>query len=216
MAYTISFLYKKVLEGSDKMGSDFFPVPYVMNRLITATYGFIGETVKYIENTQEISDDLRTLYKPFKLAVVNDTVDPNLLAVALPSDYQHLMSAKVIDSETPVRKTKIIRNGQEEIYQSNPNTRATAEYPTVVRYDNMLRILSPGNPTHVEGFYVKKPTFGAFGPTDDLDTEIAVNLPDHSTEKIIKEIINDIFVATGDSRAQLQLQNKEMYRKRGN
>ena len=33
MAYTVEHFYKKVLEGADKMGSDFYTLEYVMNRL---------------------------------------------------------------------------------------------------------------------------------------------------------------------------------------
>lgn len=217
MAYTINHLYKKVLEGADKMGSDFFPLPYVMNKLESATYDFIGETIKYIENTQEIRDDLRTLYKPYKLTVVADESDTTFKAVVLPSDYLHLMNAKVIDSKVPVRDTRVIRHGQTEIFESNPNTRASAEYPTVVIYKNYLKIISPGTPTHVQGFYVKKPIFGAYmEQDDDIEVNIAVDLPDNVTEKIIKSIVNEIFIATGDPRAQLQLQDKMLYRKRGN
>lgn len=215
MAYTVEHLYKKVLEGTDKMGSDFYPLPYVMNRLQTATFDFIGETVKFIENTQEIRDDIRPLYKPFKIAVVDDPNDASYKSIALPEEYLHLMEGKVVDANVTVRSTRIIRHGQEEIFQSDPDTRATAEYPTIVIYDNIIRILSTGNPTHVEGFYVKKPTFG----TDDInhgdiENEIAVNLPDNATDKIIKTIINDIFISVGDPRAQLQHAVKETYRKR--
>ena len=214
MAYTVKHLYDKVIEGSDKMGSDFFDVPYVMNRLVTATYDFIGETVKYVENTQEIRDDLLALYKPFKIPVIVDPDDNEFVAVALPNDYLHLMSAKVIDANVKVRETNLIRHGQNEIQEIDPDTKATAEYPIIYLYNTLMRIVSPGTPTYVQGFYVKKPTFGAFSEQDDIETEIAVNLPDNSTEQIIKTIINDIFVATGDPRAQVQYINKETFRNR--
>lgn len=215
MAYTVKHLYEKVLEGTDKMGSDFFPLKYVMNRLETATFDFIGESVKFIENTQEIRDDIRTLYKPFKISVVDDPNDASYKSIALPSDYLHLMQAKVIDADVKVRQTRIIRHGQEDIFEDDPDTRASAEYPTIIQYEDIIRILSPGNPTHIEGFYVKKPTFGKHDiHHDDLDAEIAVNLPDNSTDKIIKTIINDIFISVGDPRAPIQHQVKETFRRR--
>jgi len=215
MAYTVDHLYKKVLEGTDKMGSDFFPIEYVMNRLETATYDFVGETIKYIENTQEIRDDIRTLYEPFKIAVIDDPNNSDYKAISLPDNYQHLMSADVLDPTVPVRKTRILRHGQLDIYQDNPNTRATADYPTLVLYQDTIRIISPGTPTFIQGFYIKKPTFGKYSVHDDIETEIAVNLPDQATDKIIKTIINDIFVSVGDPRAVTQYQIKETYRKRG-
>jgi len=216
MAYTISHLYKKVLEGSDKMGGDFYTVPYVMNRLETATYDFIGETVKYIENTQEIRDDIETLYEPLNKVLIQDPNDPASMSVALPNNYLHLMSAKVIDPTTVVRMTRLIRHGQEEIFEQDPNTMPSADYPSVVIYSNLLKILSPGSPTKIVGMYVRKPNFGNYTPEDDIETEIAVDLPDNATEKIIKTIINDIFIAVGDPRAQGQFISTEAYRKRGN
>jgi hypothetical protein len=214
MAYTVETLYKKVLEGADKMGSDFYPLDVIMNKLVTATHDFIGETVKFMENTQEIRDDIRTLYKPYKLGLVEDPNDSDFKVMALPEDYQHLMSAKVIDSENTVRKTRIIRHGQLNIYQNNPNKKATAEYPIIVLYADYLRVISPGSPTHVSGFYVKEPAFGKYGVHDDISSEIAVDIPEFAADKIIKTIINDIFVSTGDPRAVIQYEAKETYRKR--
>lgn len=215
MAYTVNHLYKKCLEGLDKMGSDFYTVDYIMNRLEASTYDFIGETVKFIENTQEIRDDIRTLYKPFKYAVITDPENSDYKAISLPEEYLHLMSAKVIDEDVAVRRTRIIRHGQEDIFEADPDTKSSAVYPTLVLYENTLRILSPGTPSHVTGTFIKKPTFGAHDiHHDDLDVEIAVNLPDNSVDKLIKNIINDIFISTGDPRAQAQFQILENYRKR--
>lgn len=214
MAYTVNHLYKKVLEGTDKLGVDLFTIPYVMNRLQTATYDFIGKTVKYIENTQEIRDDLRTLYKPFKIAIIADPENLGFKVITLPTDYLHLMSVKVIEPGVEVRETTLIRNGQDEIYMVDPDTKPTAKYPIVSVYSDYIRIYSPGNPTHLSGYYVKKPVFGNFSVHDDLDSEIAVNLPDQTVEQIIKNIVNDIFVATADPRAEVQFRSRETFRER--
>jgi hypothetical protein len=215
MAYTVQHLYEKVLEGTDKMGSDFYTVDYVMNRLEAAVYDFIGETVKYIENTQEIRDDIRTLYKPYKFPVIPDPTSSGKFLASLPSDYQHLMSGKVLDKNVKTRKTRLLRHGQLDIFETNPNTKATAEYPTIVIYDNYIQIVSTGNPEYVEGYYVKKPTFGNHDiHHDDLDVEIAVDLPEHAVDKIIKTIIRDIFTAIGDPRVQIQSAVVEDYRNR--
>lgn len=211
MSYTVDHFYKKVLEGTDKMGSDFFTLQYVMNRLETATYDFIGGTVKFIENTQEIRDDLLPLYKSYKINVV---ITGDSKKVALPTDYLHLMSARVIDENVTVRETSIIRHGQDEIYMTDPDTKPTAQYPIISLADSYMDVLSPGMPLWVEGFYLKKPTFGKYSPQDDTEQEIAVNLPDHSTEKIIKILINDIFQATGDARFQMQYQGRKVFRNR--
>jgi hypothetical protein len=214
MAYTVDHFYKKVLEGADKMGSDFFTLEYVMNRLETSAFDFIGETVKFIENTQEIRDDLLPLYKPFLLPVIPDPTEDETYLMALPNDYLHLMTVRGIDSEVTVRETTLIRHGQDEIFLQDPDTKPLAEYPLISAHENYLKLYSPGSPTDIRGYYVKRPTFGAYSVHDDIETEIAIDLPDASTEKIIKQIVNDIFIAVGDPRAQMQYTNKETYRKR--
>lgn len=211
MAYTVDYFYKKVLEETDKMGSDFLTLPYIMNRLQTATHDFIGETVKFVENTQEIRDDIRTLYKPYNIPVVEVS---GLKTASLPEDYQHMMSAMVTDGETAVRQTAFIRHGQEEIYEADPDTKATAEYPTVFLYQDYMKVISPGNPVYIRGMYIKKPTFGKFGAHDDIETEIAVDLPDHTVDKIIQIMVRNIFTALGDVRVAPQYAMKEDYRKR--
>lgn len=214
MAYTVEKLYEKVIEGTDKMGSDFFTIPYIMNRLETATNDFIGKTVKFIENTREISDDLMPLYKPYNFPVVIDPNDSEYKVAVLPPDYMHLMSSDVIDENITVRETKLLRHGQTSINRRNPNTKPTAEYPILTTYDTYIRVESPGTPTFVKGFYLKKPIFGKHGINDDISKEIAVDLPETSVDKIIKLIITDIFVATGDERAPLEFQQAKDFRKR--
>lgn len=214
MAYTVQKLYDRVLEGTDKIGSDLFTLPDVMSRVETAAYDFIGETVKYIENTQEIRDDLLPLYKPFTITLIEDPNDANYKVAPVPTDYHHLMQIKVVNESKPVRKTRVIRHGQEEIFEINPNKKATEEYPTVVLYKDYFRIISPGTPVSVTGFYIKKPTFPTLDENSDLDTEIAVDLPDHSTEKLIKTVITDWLISTGDPRAPMQHQERELYRNR--
>ncbi len=221
MAYTVQHLYDKVMEGVDKIGSDLYTIPYVLRRLEAVAHDFIGETVKFIENTQEIRDDLRTLYKPFyqplitiPVTQVGPVTAPTFVGFALPSDYQHLMSAKVIDANVTVRDTRIVRHGQDEIYHTDPNKKPAAEYPLLVLHEDYIRIYSPGNPTHLQGFYIKKPIVWKFDEEGDFNIAIAINLPDHSVDKLIKDIINDIFIASGDPRAQFQNVSKEQYRKR--
>ena len=174
MAFTFSYLYDKVLELTDKIGSDFFDVDYVMKRLETATFDFIGETVKFIENTQEIRDDLLSLYKPFNLSQIAHPPQSNAYLPTLPTDYLHLMNIQGVDASIRVRETNLIRHGQTEIQLNDPDTRPTPEYPIIVAYDTFIKLYSPGSPTAVTGFYVKKPEFGQYGIHDDFENEIAV------------------------------------------
>ena len=227
MAYTVSHLYDKVSIGVDKIGSDLITLKDVMNRVEAAAFDFVGESVKYIENTQEIRDDIRTLYKPFSFNVIElPTIDPQetFYGVSLPHDYMHLQSYRVIKdanaktTDTPgkrVRDTRLVRHGQEEIYFSDPNKVPTSDYPLLVLYQDYIRVYSEETAIKINGFYIKKPTIWAYNLEDNTDEVIAVDLPEHSTDKIIKDIINDIFITIGDPRGQIQYQAKEQYRKRG-
>lgn len=213
MAYTIDHLYKKFLESTDKMGGDFYTIPYMMNRLESSTHDFIGETVKFFENTQEIRDDIRPLYKPLNLPVIQDPNDVNFVVATLPNDYYHLIDAQVKEPGIVVRKTNIIRHGQKEIYFADPNKKPEKEYPIIVIYDTYIRIYTPGTPNQITGFYLKKPTFGDYN-APDLTVEVAVNLPEYAVDKILKNIVSETLIAIGDPRASVQYQDKENYRKR--
>ena len=231
MAYTVSHLYEKVSEGVDKIGSDLFTLKYVMNRLEVATYDFIGETVKYMENTQEMRDDILPLVKPYRWNIIElpefggQAISDIVLrqyGFALPSDYLHLVSFKVIGYEDPytgavqkIRDTRLVRHGQEEIYHTDPHKKPSAEYPLLVLYEDHVRVYGGGIPLNLEGMYITKPTFWVYDEDADFDVEIAVNLPDNSVEKIIKDVISDILITIGDPRAQVKYQAKEQYRIRG-
>lgn len=213
MAYTINFIYNKILDEIDKRGSDFMTVERVMDVLETETYNFLGETLDYLESTEKISNDIRTLYKPYSLNVIPDPNDSNFKAVALPEDYQHLYTAEVIDPFT--FKTRKMRHGSYQAVKNDPNKKATAEHPVVVVYDNYMRIYTalPSNPTKVEGLYVSKPIFG--DPDGEIDEEICVNLPDSTVQVILKKMIRSIFGAIGDERSVLSRDEDLGYRVKG-
>lgn len=224
MAYTVEFAYNKILDSIDKIGSDLITLENVMGRFSVATYDFIGESVKFIDNTQEIHDDIRTLYVPFTFPIVdiasgNPNQDPidsyGIRGIAWPSNYMHLASARVVGGTTPVRDTRIVRAGQEEPYLINPNRKPTAEYPMLVRYDSYLKYYSPDNENRsIQGWYIKKPTIWQYNETDDLDSVTIVDLPDHSVEKIMQTVASAILVTLGDPRSPIQIPERENYRQR--
>ena len=204
MAYTINYFYKKFLGQIDKEGSDFYPLEVVMEVLETETNNFIEEVLKYDENIQILKDYLLPLYVTYDLPLVANPSNPKEMLATLPSDYRNLRTALVPGS----RRTSIIQKGEYDINEINPNKKATAEYPSVVQYQNYLAIYGPTSGT-INGFYLRKPVFGDI--TGNLDVEIAVNLPDASVEKIMLLMANNIHAKEGDQRYQLSFNQEKSY-----
>lgn len=212
MAYTIKYTYEKYLDEMDKIGSDFLTIPYMMKKIISSTYDFIGKTIKYIENTEEISEDIRPLYKPFSLNTVK--LEEKKWGIVYPDDFMYLLRANVIDQNVVVRKTNVIRNSQLDIYLRNPHTRPTAHYPIVVRNSDILTIISDGNPIKLDGVYVKKPIFGNYAEGIDIDKEIIVNLPDIAVEKILQLAVKSTYKSLNDERYDAQNRETDDFRTR--
>lgn len=205
--YTINYFFNKFLDGIDKEGSDIYSVPQMMELLETETYSFIEQTVKYLENTQQLRDLLRTLHKSYTIALVPNVSDATELLATLPADYLNLETVKV--TGTGVRKTKVIRHGEYDINELNPNKRATTEYPVVLLYQDYISVRGNVAATDIKGFYIKKPVFG--DATGDLSAEILVDLPDQSTEKILQLMITAYHEREADPRFQSSLIQEQSY-----
>lgn len=207
MAQTIDYFYNKFLVRIDKEGSEIYSPAVVMELLESSTYDFIEETVKYLENTQQLRDALSTLHTPYSLALtVNPSNSEEMLATK-PEDYLTLETARVIDSVSTVRTTKLIRKGEVNINRNNPNKKPTAEYPVVIQYQDYIACLGSANQTFVKGFYIARPTFGDV--TANQETEVVVNLPDETLDKIMNKMVNIIHAKEGDPRYQLSYNQEQ-------
>lgn len=212
MEYTLQLVHEKLRQLSDKIGSDYFPLPVFLNFFETATYDFVGEKLKIIEKTQEVTDDIRTLIPPpMNIPIIEDNNQPGKYIAGLPINYLSTVAYDVLyQGGESCRRADLKRQAEYQISKRNPNTMPTKDYPIIIQFDSLFQIDS-GNtvPTILSLTYCKKPSFATTGqPTIRI-----VNLPDTAIEKILKITVTGLFNKTGDQRTQSNYQLQETYRK---
>ena len=211
MDYQLSKVHVKLRQLSDKMGSDYFPLPVFLNFFETATYDFVGEKLKIIEKTQEVTDDIRPLIIPKDITIIQDPNQQGKYIAGLPSDYLRVVAYSVLYSDgSECRRADLLRHAQKNHARLNPNTKPTKDYPIILQFDSTFQIDS-GNtiPSKFRLTYCKKPKFATTGePTIRI-----VNLPDDAIEKILKITVTNLFNKTGDERTPMSYQLQESYRK---
>ena len=211
MDYTVSQVKKKINQLSDKMGSDYFTLPQILNFFETATYDFVGERLKHVEKTQEITDDIRNLISsPVNLPAIEDPNISGRYIVAVPPNYLRQVAYDVYyEGNVRCRSSKIIRHAEYINALNNPNKRPSKDYPVILQFDSVWEIDAGGTqPLHLRLTYGKKPNFATTG---EPNTRI-VNLPDDAIEKIMKITVTNLFGTTADERQQPSYQLQEAYR----
>lgn len=217
MTYTIEECDKYLDELTDKLGSDYFPLPVKFGRFITATYDFIREHSKYLETTQEISDDIKPLLIKRKHVMVAST-SPGIYEIAEPADYLRLISVEPYAriNNVDVKKFKkvyIIKEGQKVAYERDPFREPTPFYPTILRNSNIFEV-NVGNDTdtylNALVTFLKKPTFGNI----NVDTDRIVNLPDIAIEQIMMKTAEALRFTSGDETASSIYQFDQTFGKR--
>lgn len=211
MDYKLSEVDIKLKRFADKQGSDYFPLPVLLDYFQTATLDFISEKVKIIEKTQEVVDDIRPLVVPGKLIVTPDPNDPTRFIAALPVKYLRVLSYDILyDDGTRCRRADMVRQGAYKISTLNPNKRPTKHYPLILQENNLFQIdAGDAVPAFMKIMYCKKPSFAT---TANTNVRI-VNLPDEAIEKIILSTVTRLFNSTGDERTQSNYQLQEAFRK---
>ena len=212
MTYLLSEVHEKLKQLSDKMGSDYFALPVFLSFFETATFDFVGEKLKIVEKTQEITDDIRTLIGlPTDIPIIQD---PNLTGryiAALPSNYHRVVAYDVLYANSErCRRADLIRQAEYRTAKQNPNKQPTKDYPLILQFESTFQI--DAGTTVPETFrltFCKKPTFATTGqPSNRI-----VNLPDDAIEKILKITVTNLFNKTADERAPQSYQLQETYRK---
>lgn len=198
MAYTLEYFYPKFLNKIDKEGSDFYSLPQIMEFLETETFSFIKEVETYPEITQARKDLILPLVEPLNVSLAVNPANTQEYLGTLPSDYYRLRSVK--KSGNNVRKTSVVRIGEIDIAELNPNKRGTPQYPNVIQYSNYFAVYGASAGDKLTGFYIQKPIFG--DPNGDLASEIVVNLPDQALEEIMNMMVSAINSKEGDQRYQ--------------
>lgn len=210
MNYTLSAVHQKLKELSDKMGSDYFVLPVFLNFFETATFDFVGERLDFVEKTQKVTDDIRSLIIFKDLDIIEDPNPTGKYITALPTDYHRLVAHDILYANGDrCRRSDIKRHAEYAIAKLNPNQKPTKEYPIILQYSDLFFIdAGTSVPTKMRITYAKKPSFATVAETN---TRI-VNLPDESIEKILKITVTNLFSKTGDERTQSSFQLQETYR----
>lgn len=211
MNYTLSEVHYKLKQLSDKMGSDYFVLPVFLNFFETATYDFVGERLKIIEKTQEVTDDIRNLIIPKDIVVIEDPNTNGKYIASLPTDYHRLVAYDVLYANGErCRRADLLKHAQYSVYKLDPNRAPSKQYPLILQFDSIFQIdAGIAIPETFRITYCKKPTFATTGEPGKR----IVNLPDDSIEKILKITVTNLFNKTGDERTQSSYQLQESYRK---
>jgi hypothetical protein len=211
MEYQLAEVHEKLKQLSDKMGSDYFVLPVFLNFFETATYDFVGERLKIIEKTQEVTDDIRTLIIPVDITIIPDPDQTGKYIAALPANYLRQVAYDVYyENNERCRRADLIRHAEKIHADNNPNREPNKQYPLIIQFASTFQIDSGATiPVTLRLTYCKKPTFATTGQPN---TRI-VNLPDDAIEEILKITVTNLFNKTADERAPQSYQLQETYRK---
>lgn len=217
--YSLAEVDIKIKRFADKQGSDYFPMPVLLDYFKTATIDFVSEKLKNVEKTQQVVDDIRPLIVPGKLNIIKDPNDNSRFIAALPLNYFKILSYDILYSDqTRCRRADLIRHGEYKTNYNNPNRTPTKYYPVITQENNLFQIdigkeiIADGVtvvPEFMKIMYCKIPNFATVSNTNIR----IVNLPDESIEKIILSTVTRLFNSTGDQRTQSNYQLQEAFRK---
>ena len=202
MQYTIEECDRYLDELTDKLGSDYFPLPIKFGRFITWTYDFIHENLSYFELNQETSDDLKNLLIRQKNILTGIISRRGVYVMAEPINYFRLVSivpyARIHNKNVVLaKKVKIVKEGQRLALERDPFNKPEPSYPTVCRLQNIFEINTGdlvNNYSEAEITYVKKPKFGDM---DNINDRI-VDLPDSVIERILLKTAESLRFTTSD------------------
>ena len=219
MEYNLSNVHLKIKQFADKVGSDYFPLPIILNFFETSTLDFLGERLKHIEKTQEITDDISSLVVSSDLPLIDINIgNPNLLekfAAAIPVDYHRLIAYDVrYNDGTRCRRADLLRQAEYHSARNNPHKEPTKQYPIILQESNLFQVnfgppfsfVTTGNIFSLT--YCKKPTFATTGES----TTRIVNMSDEAIEKILYKTVMNLFNKTGDQRIETTAKLEESYR----
>lgn len=232
MSYTIQYCDDYMDQKLDKLGSDYFSLPIKFMQFKEATWDFIRESTKFAEATQEVSDDINTLVKISYQSLIHLTgTQDRYWECNYPSDYHRLIStipmyvdfdSKLISEDyqpedlenEKINEIRIIKLGQEDYYQRSPNKEATPEYPLVLRLNKKLRFnFGIDDGTEYKKAKIVYYSAPVFGDENDL-SNIIVNLPELTIQKIMDRACSALRTITGDEHAQLNYQFDQTFGKR--
>lgn len=210
MDYILSNVHLKIKQFADKVGSDYFPLPVILNFFETSTLDFIGERLKHIEKTQEITDDIAPLIVNGNLIIAPTSYLSDKYTAAIPTNYHRLVSYDVLyEDGTRCRRADLLRQAEYHTARNNPNREPTKQYPIILQESNVFQIDAGVTiPHRLSIMYCKKPSFATTGES----TVRIVNLSDEAIEKILYKTVMNLFNKTGDQRIETTAKLEESYR----
>lgn len=227
---TIEFFDRYTNEQLDKMGSDYFPLSVKLNRFKGLTLGYIRDNTRYFEVTQEVAEDIQTLFVRLQYNMTQDQLRNQIFFVNVPGNLFRLGTFKPFrstglvsenqsntvmtnsdESSSKVKRITIIKDGQEEIFSRSPYRKASPEYPTVKRYSGKYMFDFGVEPDPIYNrvmiSYIKEPKFGR----EDVDDDLLVDLPDVLVERIISKTCDSLRFQTSDEAATSNFQFNRTY-----
>lgn len=210
MDYTLENVRLKIQQFSDKLGSDYFPLPVILNRFETDAFDFIKENIKHFEQTQQITENLRPLVVKTELNCIDDPNEIGQFIAPLPINYYQVLSYDIkYTDNTWCRRADIKSHSSYIANKNNPYKKPTKEYPVISQLENLFQIDcgQQAIPMVMKTVYCKKPTFATVGNT----AQRIVNLNDDAIEEIILKTVIGLFQKTGDERFQSSAYIEQSY-----
>lgn len=213
MNYTLGECVLKVNLLCDKMGSDYFTTPSILEVFRTHSLDFINEKLRIVEKNFEIIEDIANLIVPGNLIITADTNEmgpPREYISAVPVNLMRLLSYAVKYSDGSVsRMANFERHGERYVSANNPNRKPHKYYPTILREEGIFRILcGTAVPATMKIKYCKKPTIAK---SNQQDLRI-INLNDSAIEEILLKTVTRLFHITSDEREQSSYQLQEAFK----
>lgn len=211
MDYTLEGVHYTLQQFADKVDSDYFTLPELLNHFSVSANKFISERLDNIEKTQQITDDILPLIVPGNLDIIQDPSDPSRYIAALPARYLRLVSYDILYADgTKCRRADKIRQAEYKTNSNNPYRRGTKHEPIILQENNLFQIdAGPGVPSNMVLRYAKKPSIAK---TNQKTTRI-INLPDSSIDKILLDTVTRLFNRTADQRTQSNLILEDSFKK---
>lgn len=211
MEYTLEEVHYTLQQFADKVDSDYFTLPELLNHFSVSANKFISERLDNVEKTQQITDDILPLVVPVNIPVVQDPNDVRRYIAPLPARYLRLISYDVLYSDgTSCRRADKMRQSEYKTSSNNPYRRGTKQNPIILQENNLFQIdAGPGVPDSIKIVYGKKPSIAK----TNQKTRRIIDLPDESIDKIILDTISRLFNRTGDQRIQSNLHLEDTFKK---
>lgn len=205
MDYSLTAVHRKMREELDKIGSDYFPLPILLNKFQKASLDFIGEKLKMVELNQTVTDDIRPLIKNLEIPLIVDpnATRPHQYIAAVPNDYLRLLRCSVrFVGETQSRRVTMTSHGELDPSYASPYKEPSNDYPLVTQFENYFGVhtnnLAGIAPEKFILTYGKLPSIANI---NDGGTRI-INLPDDAIEEILSNMRTQALSTAGDQRGQ--------------